>query len=283
MTTRYITIILLLFGLSGLARAQKLLPGKPMVKNYRPLTYGGGLQNWAIVQDKRGVMFIGNRFGVLKYDGIRWNLIELEKKTIGRSMAIDSSGTVYVGGQGEFGYLDRDSIGELQYRPLWKSLPKEVHGFEDVWRIHVTSNGIVFSTVRAVFVLEKQTGQFKVIKPTEEQNLFDRAYFCNNTLFIQEIGKGLLKWENDRLEMLPGGERFVSEQVKEILPYGGEGLLILTFSKGAFLYQEGRIIPWETSASEYARQNLIYSAIQLNDGTYVVGTSERGVGKFDQE
>ena len=51
--------------------------GRPFLKVYSPKEYNAGLQNWAIVQDHRGVMYFGNNPGVLVYDGISWRMIEL--------------------------------------------------------------------------------------------------------------------------------------------------------------------------------------------------------------
>ena len=38
----------------------KRITGAPFIRNYPPDEYGAHNQNWAIVQDKRGVMYFGN-------------------------------------------------------------------------------------------------------------------------------------------------------------------------------------------------------------------------------
>ncbi|MFB3131262.1 MAG: histidine kinase, partial [Rhodothermales bacterium] len=68
-------------------------------------------QNWAVVQDPRGVIFVANYDGILEYDGASWRLIETHAKTIVRSLAIDARGVIYAGMQGDFGYLEPDSVG----------------------------------------------------------------------------------------------------------------------------------------------------------------------------
>lgn len=275
---QYIIFILLIFlAVEGWSQQRSM--GKPFVQNYSFFEYQAGLQNWAIVQDHRDIIYVGNRFGVLEYDGIDWNLIQLEKKTIGRSLAVDDQGTIYVGGQGEFGYLAPDSIGRLVYVPLWHELPKDVRSFEDVWRIHILPEAVAFSTVKALFIYSDEG--FTVIHPTEKDHLFDRAYYCQGRLFVQEIGKGLLEWKDGKLELIPGGERFETTVVKEILPHPEQGHLILTFSEGIFSFDKNGIKAWEVPASQYAQENLIYSAIQLDNGDYAVGTSEQGLLLFE--
>ena len=42
--------------------------------------YNAGIQNWAIAQDERGVMYFGNNSGLLEFDGSAWRLYELPTK-----------------------------------------------------------------------------------------------------------------------------------------------------------------------------------------------------------
>ena len=37
------------------------IPFSPIVRNYSVSDYNAGIQNWAIAQDERGVMYFGNR------------------------------------------------------------------------------------------------------------------------------------------------------------------------------------------------------------------------------
>ena len=66
--------------------------GKPFITNFSPKEYGAGPQNWAVVQDQRGVMYFGNSNGILEYDGSNWRLIQLPNSSTVRSLAIDEQG-----------------------------------------------------------------------------------------------------------------------------------------------------------------------------------------------
>src|SRR5688572_31761419 len=50
--------------------------GRPFIRQYAPLELGGAGQNWAIVQDARGLIYVGSASGVLEFDGASWRLIE---------------------------------------------------------------------------------------------------------------------------------------------------------------------------------------------------------------
>ena len=43
--------------------------GYPFITNYGPRDYGAEQSNWGILQDRRGIMYFANGYGLLEYDG----------------------------------------------------------------------------------------------------------------------------------------------------------------------------------------------------------------------
>ena len=74
-------------------------------------------------------MLFANNKGVLVFDGANWELIPLPNRTIVRSLAKGPQGRIYVGGQDEFGYLDRDECQRICYRSLSQFLPADRQSF----------------------------------------------------------------------------------------------------------------------------------------------------------
>jgi len=126
------TFMLILFFLFGFKIHAQNEKGSPFIHNYKPDEYGAYPQNWAVVQDNRGVMYFGNGYGILEFDGRNWNLIKLPNNSIVRSLAIDKAGTVYVGGMGEFGYLTYGDLGGLVYVSLATNLDESDKIFSNV-------------------------------------------------------------------------------------------------------------------------------------------------------
>lgn len=56
------------------------IPFSPIVRNYSVSDYNAGIQNWAIAQDERGVMYFGNNSGLLEFDGSAWRLNYRQKE-----------------------------------------------------------------------------------------------------------------------------------------------------------------------------------------------------------
>jgi hypothetical protein len=80
---------------------------------------GVGEQNWSIVQDFRGVIYVGNQDnGILEYDGSSWRTIPVTGDTPVRSMVSGDDGWIYAGLEGDFGRLEPDRSGELHFRSL---------------------------------------------------------------------------------------------------------------------------------------------------------------------
>ena len=96
-------------------------------------------------------MYFGNNSGVLEYDGVNWRTIPTPNQSTIRSLAVDSSGTIYVGAMNEFGYLAPDSLGELFYVSLISKLDSTDRDFSRVYEIITTNDGIYFRTVYALF------------------------------------------------------------------------------------------------------------------------------------
>ena len=86
--------------------------GAPFIQNYDDKNFNTSeKQIWAILQDNRGVMYFGNNYGVLEFNGAEWSLIaQPSNKTVIRSLYIDIEGVIYVGAQNEFGYINTKII-----------------------------------------------------------------------------------------------------------------------------------------------------------------------------
>ena len=89
--------------------------------SYTPIELGGAGQNWAVVQDARGVIYVGSASGVLEFDG---GLVAADRNAelnVVRSLAIDGAGRIYAGSVGDFGYLEPDAQGAMRYVSMGRS------------------------------------------------------------------------------------------------------------------------------------------------------------------
>ncbi len=166
------------------------LPGVPTMRNYTPERYQAHGQNFGVAQDKRGLVYFANTSGVLEHDGATWRTIPTEGNSIVRSVICDSTGRIYVGARGDFGYLVPDSTGATTFISLLHKLAKKDQDFLDIWRVFANQDGIWFVTNTSVFHWNKN----KVTAIPAKQEII--ASFC--------VGGRIIVQEENRMEPFRG-------------------------------------------------------------------------------
>ncbi|UCH98484.1 MAG: hypothetical protein JSV88_17005 [Candidatus Aminicenantes bacterium] len=254
--------------------------GFKYLKNYSYKDhYEHQAQNWGITQAKNGFIYVANNGGVLEFDGVSWRVIYVPNYTV-RSLAIDESGTIYIGGKDEIGYLAPDAKGSLQYVSLLKYLDDNQKNFSNVWRTHATKEGIYFRT--STFLFRWNSGEIKVWKT---DHLFRASFVCKGNFFVQQQKKGLMQLVNDSFKLIPGGETFAEEKIWMMVPYDNDKhsqkLLIGTRSKGFFLYDGKTAAPFPIEAADYLKENILYHGIRLSSGDFALATLHGGLVIMD--
>ena len=125
--------------------------GLPAIRNYRNTDYHAATNISDIGQDKRGVLYFANADGLLTFDGTYWKLYPLPNKAASKSLAIDTAGRIYVGGQDEVGYFSPDHNGILNFHSLKEKLPEIARQFADIWNIIPIGNKVFFRTIETIF------------------------------------------------------------------------------------------------------------------------------------
>jgi len=203
--------------------------GRFFIDTYLPSDYDALPQNFSITQGQNGYMYFANSVGVLEFDGITWRTIPTDDRTRVRAIATGNDGKIYVGGVGEIGFLAPDSLGLLTYQSLLGELPGEEHTFREVWDIAQAHDGIYFLTVNRL--IRYSTEGSMIWKSDSE---FESISVLNDTLFVHENGKGLMKMSRDSLVLIPGGDFFAEKNVQQLIPGEGSSYYAVTSQHGLF-------------------------------------------------
>lgn len=258
--------------------------GVPLLQNFSAIDYGAAPQNWAVVQDRRGVIYVGNSDdGVLEFDGNRWRRIPVPNQSTVRSLAVDAHGRVYVGCVGEFGYLAPDPHGRMHYVTLLDQIAPAYQNFADVWRVFATDDGVYFGTVAQLF--RWRGNHMDVWTPASS---FDYFFKVRERLYVRAEGRGLMEVVGNQLKMVKGGERFLHKKIRALVSWGDAAghdgpLLIGTRDQGWLVLDDGRFVAWPTEADTILRDDQLYDAQWLADGTLAVGTLQGGVVMLDRK
>ncbi len=270
--------------------------GLPFIQNFGPKDYRNAhAQNWAVLQDERGIMYIGNGLGVLEYDGVDWRLIPVTNRTPARKLAMGLNGRIYVGARREIGYLAADSLSQLQYVSLLAHIPEEYHNFSNTFQLEVTPEGIYFASRNLLFRwqpekterfenLEKKSATEARLLNTHESGTMEiwelprlhRIFRLKNTLYAIDREIGLLAMTKvagaDTLLAVPGGEQVAGQFTHIVLPYSStdtqslspeqtaslERVIIGNRSRGLFSFDGENFRPF---SNKYAAESSAF----LND------------------
>lgn len=251
--------------------------GTYVFQRYSSDQYGASPENWAVAQDRRGVMYFGNTDALLEFDGQVWRSLKLPNSSIVRSVAVDNRGTVYVGGVGIFGLLRPDATGAMQFVSLAGKVPVADRRFTDVWRILPAPDGVYFSAYERLFRLEPD-GALRAWKPTSN---FGRAVLVQNVVYVKTRENGLLRVNGNTLSPVTGGEIFQKLGVTAAAStdYGG---LIATPS-GLFRLDKDGVRPFSTAIDTWFAENLIYTIYVFPDGEIAVGTRKGGLALLNRD
>ena len=273
-----IRILLLFLLFSPIINSQIKKIGVPFIVNYSPKAYKAASENWDVLQDSKGMMFFANHFGIMQFDGVRWAIVtQPENRSMVRSMTIDKNDKMYVGAQGDFGFVIQLPNGQYQYTSLVKLLPKSARNFGDVLHTVIRNNEVIFFSYERIFIYKN-----KAIKVIDAKTAFDDFFEVGGEIYVSDNGKGLLKLKDGALISVENGEKFVGMQVRKIFQTK-DGFLLFTQKNGLFTFNENQIKPFVTEVDHLLKQNQISAGIELSDGYFGIGTRQSGLIVIDSD
>jgi DNA-binding NarL/FixJ family response regulator len=253
--------------------------GIPYIKNYTRQQFYSSPFNWAIIQDAKGMIYVGNEYFMLEMDGNTGRSIGLPNRTIVRSLATDKKGKIYVGGQADFGYLKPDAKGQMMFISLKDKIEKRFQNFDDVWKTYVTREGVVFFTAVGIYYYIDNKINFYPL----ENDVQDQCFYVKDRLFITHHGKGISEFRNGQLDLIANSNVLASDFVSGMLPAAGNEILVVTQRQGIFKYDGYQNFTfWDIPANAFLQKNLIVSSAALSNG-YVFGSAADGMLMIDKE
>ncbi len=229
-------------------------------------------QNWAIAQDERGFVYVGSKEGVSVYDGSEWRLVRTSSTV--RSLAVGYDDRVYVGLQGDVGYLQASQSGEMDFVSL--QAESQLPEFEDVWATHNVKGTIVFQTSSYLFLWDGH--KFELV---ESDGAFHTSFCVGNRLYVRVRKAGLFHLSGSDLKLVDGGERFADEKVYGMVPFDQHRLLVGTKYGPTFLLGDDGLRPLATDADDILPDAPLYHASVMAGGHFGLATFGAGVLVID--
>jgi len=252
--------------------------GNPFITNFTPETYNGSEQTWCIAQDDRGVMYFGTESnGVVEYDGTNWRKISvLDNKPV-YSLAKGDDGKIYVGTSGDFGYLEPNEYGKLEYKSLAVNLPDSIKtSFSLILKTYSLDGSIYFCTFIYIFKYDgKNLTPIYLGNRSTTGNFL--TFLVNNTIYVGSYFKGLVKYKEDgSYELAPGAKNFKEKDIYNIIKLNDTRFLVVT-TDGYYNYNPitGETFELDDSYGNLkkirSQSMLPYHSVLLNNNNIGVG------------
>lgn len=246
------------------------------VTSFSALHYGGGKQNWSIVQDNRGIVFVANSGGILEYDSLNWRLIPVPGGGA-YMLAKDERGRVYAGGTGQFGYLAVNDEGMLEFKSLMHRLPPEFRDIrERTVQLRTVPGGVVVLFERLLVVL---TGED--VQTYSTRGHFFSFIYRGGSLYVIDSTRGLLLAKDGKLTPVPGCELL---RAYVMLPYGQDDILVVTTHGGPLIVdadaRRNPIRSFLKTNNGYFTDNIVTCGTILSSGHVMLGSLEKSIAIF---
>lgn len=277
-TNKYLLIwvYILLFFVLTKANAQSihsLEVGAPFSYLYTPDQYKNHNENFAIAQDKRGVMYFGNFGGLLEYDGINWRMIRTTLQTKISSLYYSNDSILYVGARDEFGYLYTDSTGSITFKSLNTSIV-DLSG--EISKIIEIDKQIYFISTNKIYkLINKKITALTVSKPIQSIfNYKNKLLVYYKDLSIEIKNPTTLKTESTLNIGL--------KNIINILPVNSKNSLIFTQRNGIYTLSNNTVTEFKSEASGLFLTTPITNVILFSKDTIAVWSNEIGLSLINK-
>ncbi len=291
-TTNHILFLTVaLFLLAGVLSAYLLCPvasqaatrelGQTFLHAFDQKDTGGGAQNFGVVQDKNGLIYVANLMHVLEYDGMRWRQIYHPQRFRSLSVCVDSANTVFVGYQGDFGFLERDAVGRNQFHSLKSELPDTIANPGYIWNVTADNQHVYFRSPERLYRWtpngsSPDQGQLRIWSFPAGSRL-KGPFIAGQTCLVWQNGVGLVEVCSDSLHLFPNGNLLADIPVRCMTPLSESTWLLACEDKGLYHFGNGSLEHLTCPADDYVRKHFATSCQQLPDGRIALGTRYGGL------
>jgi len=265
--------------------------GVPDIVNYPPEVTRGSEQNWAVVEDQRGIIYVGNDDkGVLEFDGNAWEAIPVTNNSNVYSLGCSDDGTVYVGAVSEIGYLAPDKAGRLSYTSLLPLVDSSKRDFHVVWKTYCVGEKVYFHSQQKLLIYYPAADSISVLENIDHV-LF--GFYEDDQYFVGSFAEGLYRLVNDTVfEPAKGGDYYIKKNIYGLSTFDENHLLIgVNYQDkplselSVYNIETGAIDSTFASneATRYLSNNFITKLRTLEDGTFLASTYAGGIARINRE
>ena len=250
----------------------------PPIQSYTPQEYNSANQNWMISESIDNEILFANSETLLLFNGTSWNNYPSPNGSVIRSVKYVDNKT-YLGTHSDFGYYEKYNDGTLKYTSLVDELDLNIEEDEEFWNIMTLDNWIIFQSISRLIFIDKNNSDVKYLK---FKGIINHSFSINRQIYVA-LDTGLYKLVNGQPELIIGSNQIPSTLIVNLFN-SSKGLLILTADNGFYLLNSSGDVSKVPSSLDVIQNNLsIFSAIQLSDLSFAIGTVGQGLFLLDSD
>jgi Arg-Lys translocation region protein phosphatase len=262
--------------------------GNFFVKNYTRSMLNSTAGHWSLLQDRDGVIYIGNTSdGTIIYDGQRLSHVMTDKgeikKGLTRSLIIDSKDIIYtsIGGL-QFGYIEKNKYGESIYHSLSDKLPPAEELKTVVWGIEIHNDTVFVQSEKIIYLFKDK----KLLKTYHFQHIVHHIEALDDAVYLRVWEDGLYRYTNGAFKLIPASvPLFANTRIDAMYVLKTGEHLLVSRNTGLWLMKKDDSIEKVKSdeIDQYAIKGEAYIGNQvLKNGIIPMSTGYAGMVFFDQ-
>jgi signal transduction histidine kinase/CheY-like chemotaxis protein/ligand-binding sensor domain-containing protein len=251
--------------------------GLPLVQTFEGIV--STTQVLAADQGPDGLIYVGSPQGLLVYDGVRWEQVDLYGD-IPQTVALDvgPDGRVWAGAREGVGVFAPDSVGALAYTSLLDRLPEAEREVGRVNTVAVLDDAVYFGSGSRLLRWDGAALDTWDIGPDATTTV------AGGAVYVHSPDRGLRQFVGGAFQPVPGGDVFSRPTPVAAIPALDGGIIAVT--EGGLWSHDGRAFrPAPTAADGYFREHTVHpdNVARLPDGGLAVGTAAGGLVVLDAD
>ncbi len=250
--------------------------GQPFITNFPPSSYHStnyvsSPNNWCVIQDRVGTVFVSNGNISLAYNGKRWTPISGTEEKAFFKMAEGKDGRIFTGGLHELGWFEHNGDGKINFVSMMDKVPREAFGFSKIFNVVTDIQGNVY------FLDKEWLFRWDGTKLScwKSKVAFLKAIPVDGAVYVQSKNDGLWAFVSDSPLKIPRSERCDSLEIKGICRLGKSSesiLLLITMDQGLYEWDGADV----RKISSDVDGLFVWNTLQLPDGNIGMATASHG-------
>ena len=173
----------------------------------------------------------------------------------------------------DFGYWKRNEHGILIYSSVSQKLNITFLEDEEIWNIIDLDEWILFQSLKQIYIYNKIENTYSIVSPEVS---ISKMFKVNETIYYQDVTYGIKMLENGKEVLISDDQVLKDNLVVNMFDHNGQ-LLIETSDNGFYILSEQSLIKWLIPANDILSKVSVYSSIQLEDNSFLLGTISNGI------